>query len=214
MAAAAASPLAEARGAARAACRAAAAVAAALLDRAERGGSAARNWRAVLESLESLGARARQAPSLLATWGPGVFLVYYFSKAAEALAESSWLRSVVVDAARGGCPSPSDTGEGFDSTGAGYLYYAAALLYLHRDQLACDPVQSMDAVVSLYLSPGTGFSRLLYQVENLSRMITLYLEPTIAEAKSKIPLRTERRAEDEDFIEAMRVVAQRCSMNC
>jgi len=234
--------------AARAACRALAAIVEAKKRADEHGGEAAarRAWGLARNAAESLLARARQAPSLLATWGPGAFLVFYASKAAGLADGSACILDSLVDylACRGdekkhgsgeaqpqsGAASPEgsrecsagkltelaekgppaslaeekrkkgligELGRHVDATSLGYALYLAALArYLGMDgSNACEAgaegsgraplaVKAFDRLIEEAASGKLRHTELLYAVETISRLITIYLEPVLGQAQA------------------------------
>lgn len=195
--------------AAKAACSALAAIAEAR-QRIEQSGkqqsledAAWRAWGLARNAAESLLARARQAPGLLATWGPGAFLVFYASKAADLAEENSQLLNLVIKCVtKSNCvvrcieQENPDTFKGqVDTTSLGYVLYLAALTrYLKKAGPAelqerigagcCNAVDVFDTLITTSMKGKLRQTELLYAVETLSRLTTIYLEPVLGEAKN------------------------------
>ena len=147
-----------------------------------------RNHNEVGKLLESLLTRARGAPQLLSTWGAAPFLIFYASKAVGA---DAWTLRYVAQ--RAACSSSNncvaDTcPRKIDSTELGYALYLAALIAYHCESgiITCmDIVSSLcsfqllvDRLIEEYLESRKQY-RLLYVVEHLSRLITIYAEPIL-----------------------------------
>ncbi len=165
-----------------------------------------KNYNKVRKLLESLLTRARGAPQLLSTWGAAPFLIFYASKAVGADAwtlryvaqRAACSNSCIVDA----CPRK------IDSTELGYALYLAALIAYHCETriITCTDIASslcsfqllVDKLVEEYLESRKQY-RLLYVVEHLSRLITIYAEPILN--------RTERTDNEKHVIEMCNEIA-------
>ena len=148
-------------------------------------------YKKVEKLLESLRTRARSAPQLVSTWGAVPFLIFYASKAVEA--DSEALKYIAQKTIRGinasvdGCPHK------IDDTALGYAIYLAALLAYHRNTIPelqvclqaasyhCSFSLLVDRLIEYYLV-AKAQHRLIYIVEHLSRLITVYAEPVLSEA--------------------------------
>lgn len=147
-----------------------------------------RGWaRSLYDVLNSLETRARSGPQLLATWGPAAFLLFTASKAVEAdprlqeaiaklLADNTVSQEELSSLRR---PEPA---------AAGYLLYAAALLYYHVKAGIVQPrenlVEMLDEAIRYYLdTPRSGgrrgYSTLLAYTQALARFTELYAKPLL-----------------------------------
>ena len=153
--------------------------------------------RVARDLLESLRARARAAPQLVSSWGAAPFLVFYASKAVEASPQA--LRFIACKAA---CPlsihTPSLCPVKLDPTALGYAIYLAAILNHHvrtnsefASQLKSLPdpcshntyfTRLVDVLIEYYMTRGRQH-HLVYTVEHLSRLITIYTEPVAREVE-------------------------------
>ncbi len=145
--------------------------------------------RRLKEALESLQARARSGPQLLATWGPAAFLLFIASKTASADYQLQKRAARILCYSEGGNWGP-DAKSKIDSTAGGYLMYAMALLHYHLrvGAISCSSrfEEMLDSSIEVYLEPGhwrSGYTRLLAFVEALARFIQLYLDPLLDEYK-------------------------------
>ncbi len=138
-------------------------------------------------ALESLQARARSGPQLLATWGPAAFLLFIASKTASADYQLQKRAARILCPSEGGSGGQDAKSEK-DPTARGYLMYAMALLHYHLrvGAISCSSRfgEMLDSSIGVYLEPGrwrSGYTRLLAFVEALARFIQLYLDPLLDE---------------------------------
>ena len=140
--------------------------------------------------LESITARARQAPSLVATWGAAATLVFYASKAVD-IEDTRVLEYILLDVAG---PPPT---QGRDrerslrgaSTALGYTFYMKAFLEAHSCLQGAAPGQAggsveavLDSLIRSYMGSGArSQSQAINLVENLARFTMLYLEPLLSD---------------------------------
>ena len=141
--------------------------------------------------LKSLRTRARGAPQLLSTWGATPFLIFYASKAIEASASS--LKYIAQRIVCDSCNTGGDELEEIKSEALSYAIYLAALMYYHRTVILGQQVLGtassnitfsslVDKLIEYYLNTKRQHY-LLYVVEHISRLITIYAEPVLNEAK-------------------------------
>ena len=147
------------------------------------------------DMMESLVTRARQAPSLAATWGVAATLVFYASKAAELTENEQQLQFLLYLLTDNGAPPSYDQLCRIDATAAGYAFYIAAFQRAH----SCitdggsysggavgggtgDIVKILDGLVKDYMmGMHVGKYQAIALIENLARFATLYIEPLTAE---------------------------------
>ncbi len=154
--------------------------------------AAGSDYKKARKLLESLRSRARSAPQLLSTWGAASFLIFYASKAVEADPEALKYiaqKTLCADCTVDGCPRK------IDDTALGYAIYLAALLAYHHEtepelQLCLETMAAqcsfpllVDKLIEHYLESRRQY-HLLYVVEHLSRLITVYSEPVLNEANT------------------------------
>ncbi|GEM_PF-5375733 len=181
--------LAEAVEAAKKACAVIATLAEAALERGDCG----KGYSQVNNVWESLRSRAREAPSLLATWGPAGLIIFYASKAADL--DHKILNELMRYAACSDCclRGLKDRLRGdnkkIDATATGYATYLASVVsYLtKRHGLEAHArrgaVKLLDALIEKTMKGEVRAAELLYGVETVSRLIQIYGEPVASEAE-------------------------------
>ena len=140
--------------------------------------------------LESITTRARQAPSLVATWGAAATLVFYASKAVD-IEDTKVLNYILLDVADSSSTQGSDREKKLRgaSTALGYTFYMKAFLEAHSclqgaapDQTGSSVEAVLDSLIKSYMGSGArSQSQAVNLVENLARFTTLYLEPLLCD---------------------------------
>lgn len=170
--------------------------------------------RTVRDTLESLTTRARQAPSLAATWGAAAALVFYASKAVDL--EAGLLNRVILDQGTGVLSS------NLDATALGYALYLSAFIKAHncienRSQDTNNNTRAtrlLDAVIEEYMGAASrSYSVAVNLMENLARLITLYIEPLLSELNELArQARSQETSEEEAANQLTDLVKEYCSL--